>query len=340
MRGALILAIGTLACSTEATVPSSATGLDEWTADSFFLEEPVGRVIGRVGAVVERPGSRDLLVSDVLNRSIRLHGDDGAYLGSMGSGGRGPGEFERISSMAFADDGGIAVADARIGRISYFDRQLQFDTAIRRSAFELVALTGDTILIGSSLSPHLQAWSRTNGFLWGAFSTPVQTRTNPYWNGISGPRIAAIRDSVFVMHGLLYPMTVYHRQTGDSLGVFGQPSDSYREITVVPAGSFAGSKQMGPEIQQWLNSFDIVERLDVVGSYLVVTHATARRAREGFEMDHTVIDIYDWGRRGEKVWENVALPEGARVVGGGSYLYVLMSEVPPWRVSRVMIPAA
>ncbi len=46
------------------------------------------------------------------------------------------------------------------------------------------------------------------------------------------------------------------------------------------------------------------------------------------------VEIYD-RRSCEKLFDEVVLPEGSKVLGGGRYLYVLLNpDIPPWRIAK------
>lgn len=86
-----------------------------------------------------------------------------------------------------------------------------------------------------------------------------------------------------------------------------------------------------------LASFDNVARIDVVGDdYLVFTigHLDETRPVPPFRGFHTRLEVYD-RHTGAKLYEDVRLPQGAKVVGGGRYLYVLQNpDFPPWRIAK------
>lgn len=46
------------------------------------------------------------------------------------------------------------------------------------------------------------------------------------------------------------------------------------------------------------------------------------------------VEAYD-RHTGQKLFENVRLPEGSKVLRGGGYLHVLLGpRIPPWRIAR------
>ena len=55
---------------------------------------------------------------------------------------------------------------------------------------------------------------------------------------------------------------------------------------------------------------------------------------------HTSVEVYA-RHTGAKLYEDMPLPDGAKVLGGGRYLYVLQNAViPPWRIAKYRLRAA
>ena len=142
-------------------------------------------------------------------------------------------------------------------------------------------------------------------------------------------------DSIFVMESLLYPANILNG-AGDSVGTIGYPSPSFRQIAEIPSGYFA-TAQSGPGVRAVLRSYDLVSRIDVVANdYLVFTIGRRDPAKPTFpfRMVDTAVGVYD-RRSGKKLYEEVALPDGSKVLGGGRYLYVLLNpDFPPWRIAK------
>ena len=79
--------------------------------------------------------------------------------------------------------------------------------------------------------------------------------------------------------------------------------------------------------------------MDAVGPHLIVTRArhNPERALPPFEIVHTSLEVYD-RHSGVKLYEDVPLPEGSRVLGGGRFLYLLLDEhFPPWRIAKLRL---
>lgn len=70
--------------------------------------------------------SGDLLVTDTGNNRIVKYSPDGQPLGSYGSLGSGPGQFQEPVGIAVGADGTVYIADTWNGRIDIFDPQMRF----------------------------------------------------------------------------------------------------------------------------------------------------------------------------------------------------------------------
>ena len=141
------------------------------------------------------------------------------------------------------------------------------------------------------------------------------------------------------MTSLTYPITVIG-ETGDSIGTLGTPSKSFRPIPVFERGEFAGPSTDLPQV---LESFDAVGRLDALAdSLLAVTHSRydGTSPASSLRRVHSTLDIYD-RHTGIKLYEDVPLPEGSKVLGGGRFLYLLLNQdLPPWRIAKLrLLPA-
>ena len=56
-----------------------------------------------------------------------------------------------------------------------------------------------------------------------------------------------------------------------------------------------------------------------------------------FRVLHTSLEIYD-RHAGTKLYEDVPLPDGSRVLGGGRFLYLLLDrDFPPWRIAKLRL---
>jgi hypothetical protein len=98
----------------------------EWGAARLVEELRVGRVdgadhemFGRVGALAVGPAG-EILVYDAQATALRRFAADGAYLGTVGRPGSGPGEYRNVAGVAVLEDGRIVVNDFGNGRYSVF----------------------------------------------------------------------------------------------------------------------------------------------------------------------------------------------------------------------------
>ena len=125
----------------------------------------------------------------------------------------------------------------------------------------------------------------------------------------------------------------------------GTPPPSFRRIPEIPRGYFAfgsGEAPSGNRMGELLASFDLVPRIDVVGGrHLVFTLGRPDETRMPplGEALHTSVEVYA-RHTGAKLYEDVPLPDGAKVLGGGRYLYVQQNAViPPWRIAKYRLRA-
>ena len=118
----------------------------------------------------------------------------------------------------------------------------------------------------------------------------------------------------------------------------GTPSASFRPIPILEAGAFA-SLDYGRTLPDFLASFELIYRIDVVGRHLILTRARLDHTRPfpPFKPLHSHLDIYD-RHTGSRIYEDIPLPEGSKVLGGGRYLYLLLNkDFPPWRIAKLRL---
>lgn len=172
--------------------------------------------------------------------------------------------------------------------------------------------------------------------VWSSFELPFSPSDRPYWASFAAFPIAVSGDTIFVMSGLRYPITVIDG-SGETVGTFGTPSVSFRPIRVLERGALADLASYGTTLPELLASFDVIDRMDAVGPHLVLTRAKfdPERPMAPREVLHTSIEVYD-RHTGVKLYEDVPLPEGSRVLGGGRFLYLLLDRhTPPWRIAKL-----
>lgn len=148
----------------------------------------------------------------------------------------------------------------------------------------------------------------------------------------------------FAVHhtALLYPATIIDA-SGDSVGTIGAPSSSFRQIPEIEPGAYSSFSPQGQDFGDLVGAFDLVPRIDVVESnHMVFTLGTLDETMPypPFRVLHTRLEVYD-RHTGVKLFEDVPLPAGVKVLGGGQYLYVLQNpDIPPWRIAKYRLRVA
>lgn len=317
-------------------------------------DDPVDS-IAEVGIFAERREG-GFLMSDRLRPRVRTYSESGDLEAAFGRFGDGPWEFRRIVGLAETGAGGIVVSGGD-SRLTYLHADLTQDSLFTLDGHvfgRLIAFEDDILFTGftpENTAEPVGGPPRQVGILhrladgqvvWSSWTTPA--RDKPYWNAMGGLATDAAGDSLFIMASLLYPATILNG-TGDSVGVIGQPSPSFRRIPEIPAGYFAFRAGESPDanrMQRLLESYDLVSRIDVVdGDYMVFTLARPDPGKPPpfIREIHTSVEAYD-RHTGAKLFEDVALPEGSKVIGGGRHLYVLLNpDIPPWRVAKYRLVA-
>lgn len=313
------------------------------------LDEHPSDSTAEIGVFLERRDGGFLIADGLLPR-VRRYSADGALLSAFGRFGSGPWELRDIRGVAETESGQVVVSSPRSRWLTYLNADLNPDTLvpveflvseIHAMGPDMVfhgfgPLTGETYT-GSELDEqqafyHKLADGRVE---WSRWDPQVFDIDKPYWRSFYRPLATVASDSLVVMTSLFYPATVFDR-AGDSVGTIGTPSSSFRRIPEVPRGYF-GTDQTGPRMARFLASFDFVARIDAVGrGHLVFTIAHFDESKPTFpyrELDSHV-EIYDLAAD-EKLFADVRLPENARVLAGGRYLYVLLNrDFPPWRIAK------
>ena len=121
------------------------------------------------------------------------------------------------------------------------------------------------------------------------------------------------------------------------MGTVGTPSASFRPLPVLELGALANLADYGTTLPELLASSDVIDRIDVVGTHLVLTRARFDHERPfpPFGALHSHLDIYD-RHTGVKLYEDIPLPAGSKVLGGGRFLYLLLNkDFPPWRIAKL-----
>ena len=343
----LAVAILLAACDPDLTrVPSPPFDEIFALAETVELAEAPSDSIAQVGRFQERR-TGGFLISDALLPRLRAYSANGALDGAFGRFGDGPWEFREISGFAEVASGSIVATSWRNPWLSYLTPTLAPDTIVPVPDMAVSGLLafGDGLILRGVGSDVLATMGgrEERGLLhrlvddsieWRAWTSRIDDK--PYWGGLGAGKPATVAgDSIFIMESLLYPATVLNG-AGDSVGTIGYPSPSFRRIPEIPSGYFA-SAQSGARVEAVLRSYDLVSRIAVVANdYLVFTIARPDPTRTTFpfRMVDIAVEVYD-RRSGEKLFDEVVLPEGSKVLGGGRYLYVLLNpDIPPWRIAK------
>ena len=333
-------------------VPGAAEFADVFAFDGIVeLDEDPADSIAQPGAFVERRGGGFVLADRLLPR-IRTYGDDGRLEAAFGRFGiRDPWSLERVQGVAETAAGGI-VAVGYKKRLLYLTDALERDTVVPVSGTpgnDVVAF-GPDLLLGMKeegwsplVDERLPFFHRLvgNRVAWSRYGYPFVPSERPYWTSFVDFLAAVAGDSVFAITSVGYPAVVYNR-AGDSVGTIGSPSPSFRPIPVLERGALV-DQGPGGGLAGFLASFDVINRIDVVAdSYLVVTlgYFDPNKPFPPFKLVDASLDVYD-RRTGAKLHEDVPLPEGSQVLGGGQFLYLLTNrEEPPWRIAKLRLHAS
>ena len=317
-------------------------------AEIIELGEDPSNSIAEVGEFFER---RDggFAIGDRLLPRVRTYREDGSLEAGFGRFGDGPWEFRRIRSVAEVADGRIVVTGAQNGELTYLAPDLTPDSMLLIEDYvprTLLPFGRDIVFSGLRTDIDVSEMDGNyhrlvgSAVTWSSWKTLVGRM--PYWGALGSLHSATAGDSLYVIAGLLYPATILNG-AGDSVGTIGMPSPTFRRVPELEPGAFAFSSAEGPAAQagnpmkRLIESFDLVTSLDIVdGNYLVFTVGRLDPARPWFPFRELDVSVEAYDRHtARKLFENVPLPEGSKVLGGGRYLYVLLNpDIPPWRIAK------
>ena len=349
-----LLAAGLLVASCEESrvrsPPAGQATLDDVFSVEVVLElgEDAADSIAEIGALVERANG-GFLIADRLLPRVRSYAEDGRLEAAFGRFGEGPFEFRRIDGVAEGPSGRVVVVDRRRQGLTYLTEDLQPD--------RLVSLPGvpyNVLSMNADLLLHMEITDGDEGFsrllrrpalvhrlkgdavAWSSYLFPFVQVERPYWGSYVRFPMAVAGDSVFVMSSLRYPVSILNG-SGDTVGTMGVPSASFRPIPVLERGAFSDPRDY-TTLSDFFSSFDVIDRVDAVGSRLVLTQARFDDTRPtSFRPLHASLEVYD-RHTGAKLYEDVPLPAGSRVLGGGRFLYLLMNkDFPPWRIAKLRL---
>ena len=332
-----------------AAAPVAATLEEVFVVESVMqLGEDPADSIADIGDFVERR-SGGYVIGDRLLPRVRSYDEEGRLEAAFGRFGNGPFEFQQIRAVAEAPSGRIVVASSRQSHLTYLTSSLAPDTMVA-----LPGAPGDVLALGPDLlvrmmvadpnqrrfgHPPLLHRVTPPELVWSSYELPFNNSERPYWGSYAGYPIAVSGDSTFVMSGLEYPVTIIDG-AGETVGTLGAPSASFRPIPVLERGAFADLGSYATTLGEFLGTFDVIDRVDAVGRHLFLTRARydLERPLPPFELLHTSLEVYD-RHSGTKLYEDVPLPDGSRVLGGGRFLYLLLNmHSPPWRIAKLRLP--
>ena len=351
-RLAVLLLAACAEAESPAAAPVTATLEEVFAVDAVLqLGEDPADSIAEIGDFVER---RDggYVIGDLFLPRVRSYDEEGRLEAAFGRFGDGPFEFRQIRAVAEAASRRIVAASSQRSQLTYLTSSLTPDTLVTLpgSARDVLALGPDLLVRMIAGDPeerrfgHPPLLSRRTApeleLVWSSYESPFSNFERPYWGAFARFPIAVGGDSTFVMSGLEYPVTIIDG-AGETVGTLGTPSDSFRPIQVLEAGAFANPAAYGTTLREFLGTFDIIDRIDVVGRHLVLTRARfdPERSLPPFRVLHTSLEVYD-RHTGTKLYEDVPLPTGSKVLGGGRSLYLLLDrDLPPWRIAKLRLLA-
>ena len=311
------------------------------------LGEDPADSIAEIGDFDERRDGGYVIGDRHLPRA-RTYDEEGQLQAAFGRFGDGPFEFRRITAVAEAPSGRIAVISTGQSHLTYLTPSLAPDTMITfpSGAIDLFPLGPDLLVRtfagypdgGRFGHPPLLHRMAPPELVWSSYDLPFSLSERPYWSSFAPFPVAVKGDSIFVMSGLRYPITIITGM-GETVGTFGTPSASFRPMPVLESGALANLGNYGTTLPELFASFDIIDRMDVVGRHLILTRAghNPERMLPPFEIAHTSLEVYD-RHTGVKLYEDVPLPDGSRVLGGGRFLYLLLDvHSPPWRIAKLRL---
>lgn len=344
--GALLLGVAGLAACDAGT---AARGYREFGAGQPFaevfavaaeieLEQDPTDSIGDIGPLLETSRG-ELVIGDAIEPAVRRYTETGKLVSRQGAYGEGPFEFRKIGGLAEDRVGRILVVDPDLWRATRLNVDLSPDTSFllfpRPRGW--VQAMGEKFLISSAHRTRTASFTLMDSDWTAVWSIPASLHSTgqyPYWNSYGGPRAAVSSKAIYTAFSLSYP--IYIRDSRGVLKDSIQAPASFRLAPVPDPGAFVGDGSQDRRAK-WLGSFDVISNLAVVAdTLLIVTHGRIARSEQTTKVWTTDdrLDIYNLAA-GQKVAADVPLPSGSRVLAGGRYLHLLISEPPrPWTVIR------
>ncbi|MBW3534509.1 MAG: hypothetical protein KY453_04735 [Gemmatimonadetes bacterium] len=318
------------------------------TLDTIHLEQVPGDTIAEIGAV-DISADGDIVIADRYLPRVRLYARDGRFVAGQGRFGDAPFEYRRIRAVARDRSGRVVVLSLQAPRTTVLTPDLLPDTTIPLASGFIAPWLAQRFrggVVQGLIGEEGRTWYSYQESLgterWRIEAGPRKLYEVPYWASVARFLTDSAGDTLLLGNSFLYPVGLYDAG-GALVGELGSPPPSWRDVPEVEAGAFAftGPSDMpGGALAEWLTSFTVIAGLHVVQDrWLVVSHGrvSTERLTPPFETVEYAVDMYDLGS-GTKVLEDVPLPQGARVLGGGPYLHVLTAIPPqPWTVVRLDI---
>jgi hypothetical protein len=334
-----VVALSSCAPPDGSTVIESGGALEDFfrISGEIVIQEVDGDLIGQVGAFLETDAGGFLIGDEILPR-IRLYRPDGILLAAIGAEGEGPFEFRDVSGVAQNVAGEVLVTDVPLGRVTVFSSDLTPDTTFLPNPRPRgpILRMGEFMVMENAPGSRRSAISRVDPVgtaIWTVTPPTLElVAETPYWGSAFEMPLAASSTLLATAISLAYPVFLYDGD-GRLVDSLTTPPPSYRPTPTLDPGELLGAESR----TEWLESFEIIGDLSVVAdSLLVVTHGRLEPASAGlFSESHYALDVYHLPSR-RKVAEDLPVPPGGIVLGGGAALYILIRQPPePWTLLRL-----
>jgi len=293
-------------------------------------ESPDDPIVG-VEYVAERENG-GYVVPDRHAGRVRLFDFSGRQTRVLGSPGEGPGELEEPAGAAELLDGRVVVVQSGSSRLTIFnpDSAPTIRTVPGQYGF-WVEEAGHVLVAGVATRDTRFALFDKGGAALTTFASrdPAISET-PFWIYFAEEHATMVGNRIAV-NTSLFPTVRLFNLNGDSVGVLGEAPPDWTPVSAPPVSDLSspGSRE---RIAEWSRSFTVVRQIATVAdSFLVVEYGRhdPQDANPDF-IAATTADVYS--ASGQKVASGLKLP--GPVVGGGSYLLVLVAEPPePWTIA-------
>lgn len=280
--------------------------------DHVILEETDEAYVGNIGTgrTVGFRSDGLLAVGDGMSSRVLFFERSGRLLRSFGGPGDGPGEFRRITAVAWDAEGRLWVAGDP--RVTVIGSDFAVDSILSLpEGVEMlwgIERAGPSMLAGERrwpiAGPSIVVYDRYGAPGPVLMEVPAADQ-RPYVLGEYRPRFSASGDTVFAASSTSYPLRTF-RLDGTPLDTFGTRPPSIGEMTYPEMGAYAGSRQV--LAGEWLRTFGTVHSIfPLHDSLLVVEHQRRHPEPGGMPPWSYYLDVYDrWTL--EKLAEDLPLP--------------------------------